>query len=97
MRLSTAAELLGFAAITYAVYRMNATAGIAVAGVVLLLIAYATEDDRATASLVRMMAPARLRWERAKANHHARKEARLERRMTRLPRRTNELVLRVKD
>jgi hypothetical protein len=94
MRPSTLAELIGFAAITYAVYRVNPTAGIAVAGVVLLLIAYATEDDRAAVSLVRMMAPARVRWERLKAGHRARLEARQERRAARTPRR--EVVLRVK-
>lgn len=94
MRPSTLAELVGFAAITYAVYRVNATAGIAVAGVLMLLIAYATEDDQATASMVRMVAPAKLRWERLKAAYAVRAQGRRDRRMARIPRR--EVTLRVK-
>lgn len=98
MRPSTLAELIGFGAIAYAVSRVNLTAAIAVGGLFLLLIAYATEDDAVAVSVVRMVSPARIRWERAKARHHEHRDGRRERRETRqgFLRRQSEVVLRVK-
>ena len=99
MRPSTLAELVGFVAISYAVFRLNFTAGVATAGALLLLIAYATEDDQAIVSVVRMVAPAKVRIERHKANRAARKMARAERRASQRPRfyrQPTEVLLRVK-
>ena len=99
MRPSTLAELVGFVAISYAVFRLNFTAGLAVAGALLLLIAYATEDDTAVVSLVRMVAPAKVRWERHKLAHQERKTAHQERKSSRrgrFYRQPTEVLLRVK-
>lgn len=57
MRLSTAAELAGFALLAYAAYSWNALVGLAVAGVFLLLIGYATEDAIVGVSVLRMLRP----------------------------------------
>ena len=57
MRLSTAAELAGFALLAYAAYSWNTLVGLAVAGVFLLLIGYATEDAIVGLSVVKMLRP----------------------------------------
>ena len=68
MRPSTAIELVGFALITYAVYGWNHLVGLAVAGVFLLVIGYAIEDDTAAVTVARMVYPVR--------RHHAERKAR---------------------
>ena len=100
MRPSTLAELVGFVAISYAVFRLDFTAGLAVAGALLLLIAYAFEDDTAIVSIVRMVAPFKIRWETHKVNRHARKAARLEQKSSRrgrFYRPPQEVVLNIKS
>ena len=62
MKLSTLAELAGFALIAFAVYSWNSLVGLAVAGVFLLLIGYATEDAVVGISVARMLRPVVSRW-----------------------------------
>ena len=63
MRLSTGLDLAGFGLVTYAVYGWNQTAGLVIGGIFLLVISYATNDDKAIIALARIIHPvsARLR------------------------------------
>lgn len=57
MKLSTIAELAGFALLSFAAYSWNAILGLAVAGAFLLLIGYGIEDEVVGLSLARMGHP----------------------------------------
>jgi hypothetical protein len=63
VRPSTAIELAGFGLIVFAVYSWNPLAGLALAGLVLLVIGYVFEDDKAAVTVARMIHPIVRRWE----------------------------------
>ena len=71
MRPSTAIELAGFALIVFAVYSWNPLAGLALAGLFLLLIGYVFEDDKAAVSVAKMIHPVVRRWELRKIKRQA--------------------------
>lgn len=81
--LSTLLELAGFASIVAASYLVGGIiVGLYVLGPVLLLVGYAADDERATVSLARAMAPVRrararvsARWQQRKGRRELAKAA----------------------
>lgn len=95
MRLSTLAELAGFACLSLAAWRWNATLGVAVAGLCLLLIGYATEDQAAGVAIGRLRAPVGRRWATHRLKVQGKREQRARAKKT--PRREpQEVTVRVK-
>jgi hypothetical protein len=80
MKPSTLVELAGFAALSYMAWQLNTIAGWGVAGLFLLFIGYALEDDKAAIAVRRMVAPVgRLRVKR-QLKREVRRDARRKRR-----------------
>lgn len=67
MKLSTLVELAGFAALAFAAWLLNPVAGVAVAGVFLLLVGYSIEDEQVAVSVRRIVAPVTARRARRRA------------------------------
>ena len=75
MRPSTVCELCGFAALVTAAFLWTLIAGVIALGLVLLLIGYAVEDDKAAMTVARMIHPVVRRRELRKVRRLAKKSA----------------------
>ena len=77
MRLSTLLEIAGFACLSIAAFRWSTVAGLVAVGISLLLIGYATDDERASNVAYKLVHPlVRLRAA-GSARRSARREARI--------------------
>ena len=72
MKISTLVELAGFACLTVAAFMVHVIAGFVTAGVCLLFIGYAVEDQAAALAVGRLAAPVRA----ARARRRSRRESR---------------------
>jgi hypothetical protein len=77
VRLSTLLEIAGFACLSIAAFQWSRIAGLVAVGLSLLLIGYATDDERASSAVYKLVHPlVRLRAG-ISARRSARREARI--------------------
>ena len=77
MRLSTLLEVAGFAVLSIAAFQWNLTAGLVAVGLSLLVVGYATDDERVAGVVYKALHPlVRLRAS-VSAKRSARREARI--------------------
>jgi len=77
VRLSTAIEVAGFGALSVAAFLFSTIAGLLVLGVCLLVIGYATDDDRSALAVGRLIQPIVRRNAQRRVRRTARREARI--------------------